>query len=291
MLQRTVLLVTILGLAGWGPVRADDETDGGEGHPAHDVRPIFEDRWAIRVGARRLKYDVKAQGGGPIGFGTIIDLEEDLGYEPWDNVFAVEGYYRFSSRNRIEIRYDSIKRKGGITIQTEFELEGEIFPVGAVVKSDYTFRLLDVEWQHAFINTPRAETGFSLGLGVMDASLKAFAAAGGGGLTVDRAVEEDFTIPFPLIGFYSQITLRPRLQLLYSFQFLSLEYGDFEGQINQFRISFVAYFSNNWGFEIGFASSGIEYTKHKNGQKDYEIDLQTSGGLVNLVYSFGKEPA
>ncbi len=281
----------ILGLAGWGPVRADDETDGGESHSAHAVRPIFEDRVAIRVGAQRLKYDVKAQGGGPIGFGTIIDLEEDLGYEPWDNAFTAKGYYRFSSRNRIELSFASIKREGEIAVQTEFELEGEIFPVGAIVKSDYKIKLFNVQWQRAFINTPRAETGFSLGLGVLDTSLEAFAAAGSGGLIVDRHVEEDFTIPFPLIGFYSQINLRPRLQLLYSFQFLSLEYDEYEGHINEFKISLVGYISKNWGLEIGFGSGSVEYTKHKNGQKDYEIDLQTTGGLVNLVYSFGKAPA
>ena len=125
---------------------------------------------------------------------------------------------------------------------------------------------------------------------MIDSSLEAFAAAGSGGLIVDRHVEEDFTIPFPLIGFYSRITLRPRLQLLYSFRFLSLEYDEYEGHINEFKISFVGYISKNWGLEIGFSGAGVEYTKHKNGQKDYEIDLQMTGGFVNLVYAIGKAP-
>jgi hypothetical protein len=53
----------------------------------------------------------------------------------------------------------------------------------------------------------------------------------------------------------------------------------------------MGYLSKNWGFEIGYFGAGIEYTKHKDGQTDYEIDLQASGGFINIIYSFGTPPA
>ncbi len=51
MRQRTILTIVVFGLAGWGSIRAHEGTHDDGARDIRMVRPIFEDRFAVRIGA------------------------------------------------------------------------------------------------------------------------------------------------------------------------------------------------------------------------------------------------
>ena len=255
MALRATLLSAILvalGLAGLSFVHAAEDSAAAEpGSDRYSGQRWRADRVGLKIGGGRFESDVSARSDGDLGIGFVIDLEDHLGYDRWSDLFNAEVYYRFNQRRRIDVNFWKLDRSSTVQLDRELEINGEMVPVGAIVDSGYEFTIFDVEYKYAFLNLPRAEIGFTFGLGVLNAEWDFFAGAGAGGLGKDVEDVDDITIPFPMIGFYNELKLSRRVDLAYSARLMSLEYEQYEGNIAAFTFSFTFYAASYLGLEVG----------------------------------------
>lgn len=161
---------------------------------------------------------------------------------------------------------------------------GELeIPAGSGIEatSDTRFYILNVHyaiWQH-----PNWEAGAGIGVYGIDWEGSIGLRSGAG--SVVAAESEDFLAPLPTLALYGKYAFTERLAMVASLDWLSLDLGDYDGEIFALTLGVDYWFTERWGLGAGLQLVDIDLTvDDRPFDKFLEADWESV--VVSLNFAF-----
>ena len=230
----------------------------------------FADKWMLRLGAYIVDgADTTVAINSPIGVGTIIDFQRDLGGEDGDTIPRIDAYYRFNERHRIDFTWFKIDRQGERTLAIDLQIGDENFFVSETVFSDIKYELYRLGYAFSFYHSPKVELSVTAGLNVTSYDLKFQNDTG------DKFESAGLTVPLPMFGLRMAYAITPKWYLRYVSEAFFFEIEDkFRGALLNYELSTEYRIFKNFSLGIGLARIGV----------DAEIDDNDWNGKVTDTY-------
>jgi hypothetical protein len=180
-----------------------------------------------------------------LGTGTEVDLEDDFDLD--DSLFAgrIDAEWLMAKRHSLDFSLYDLRREGTRVIDRNIQIGDIVFPINTSVTNEFENIVVKLAYRYAFLHRDRWKAGASLGLHTMD--WKTEWKAGGVGLEEDF----DFTAPLPVLGLFGSYALASKLFLNAASEFFALEYEEFDGFLNNTRLTLEHRTFEHLGFGIG----------------------------------------
>lgn len=248
----------------------------------------LDDRAWIQIAGYSADIDTHARVNSVLGqqVGTEIDFESDLAMD--DNKFlpSVSAGWRVTDRFIIGADFYSLDRDASTTIGRELVFDDVVFPASVTVDSEMNTDVYRLTLGYSFVKNDVWEAGASLGLHATDFDLRLQGEARVGNAAINTELrQKQFLAPLPTVGLYANWEIYPQVTVNGRVDYMSLSYGDYDGDITNAQISVSYRFHRNVG--IGamyrFVDYGVDVTKDDwTGRMDYEF----SGPAVYLEFAF-----
>lgn len=98
--------------------------------------PVLTRSWYVNAGTYATDFSTDASVGAGATVGTTVRAEDELGVEPDQSVFRLEGLFRFNERHSIDFGYWSTSRNGVLKLKRNVEIEDVTFDLGASLDSE-----------------------------------------------------------------------------------------------------------------------------------------------------------
>ena len=208
--------------------------------------------------------------------GTTIRLEDELDLDDRTGTPYVLLGMRLGERWRLEFEYYELARSASTAISRQIEWGDVTFPAGVQIDTKFDTTVYRLSGGYSFYQQPAAEAGVAFGLHVTDFSV-ALAGQGigpGGGTATFQNEARNTLVPLPTLGLYGTYKLSEQWQLRGRVDYLSLQYGDYDGSLVNVMASFDWRFHKNWGAGVGY-----RYV-------DYTLDAESSDLRGEVNYKF-----
>jgi hypothetical protein len=241
---------------------------------ADAVANPLTDRWQVTLGEFFLTSRPTVQLDGESGDGDRVNFKEVFGGTDAERV-RIDCRWRFADRHKIRAIAFDASRERTETLDESIEWGGETYPVNASVEAEFSFAILEVAYEYAFLRRESYELGASFGLHYMtlEASLEADAAASSGQLTLSDSASVE--APLPVIGLSGTWALSHDLWLDAAAQFFALSIDEYRGHLESYRAS-LTWQPRPWlGIGIGYSLFAIELdveNEDLNGGLDWTYD-------------------
>jgi hypothetical protein len=204
----------------------------------NDTPGVLSDAFHVSLGTFVVNTDTTLRLDGDAGEqGKPIDWEKNFG-EGDVNRFRLDGYWRFADRHKLRALVFSTSREGLRTIDEEIDWGGETFPVNATVDGKFEFSIYEVAYEYAFMRRENYELAASIGVHYADYEASLAAAATGSGAAANARIEKSGSVgaPLPVLGIRGTWSLSQAFSIDASGQYFALTYGDFDGNLQDYRV-------------------------------------------------------
>ncbi len=167
-----------------------------------------------------------------------IDWEKNFG-DGDVNRFRFDGFWRFADRHKLRALVFSSSRSASRTFDDDIEWGGETFQANATIEGEIKFSIYELAYEYAFMRRENYEVAASLGLHY--ARLRCNAGRGTRQRRVlagpRRRIKKSGSVgaPLPVFGLRGTWLLSQTFSIDVSGQYFSLNYGDFDGNIQDYR--------------------------------------------------------
>lgn len=216
-----------------------------------DLWPI-EQRFNLSLGVFLLDTDTTMRVDGDTR-GTEVNLENDFGLQSQDR-FRVDGYWRFAKRHKLRFMYFSSRSASSRTIDDTVEFRGVTFPIDAEVRAEFDTNIVELAYEYSFIRRNNFELAGTVGLHNLsiDAGLSAQATSTVGAGGIDRSSKAEGDGPLPVFGVRAIWALSDHFYFDAQAQFFALQFENYDGSLQDYKISFVWQPLRNVGVGIGY---------------------------------------
>ncbi len=145
-----------------------------------------------------------------LGEGTEIDVEDDLDFDDTATTYHLDGYWRFAERHRLFAGIFRFDRDASAVLNKELVIDGETFPVGAGVKSDFNLDIMPVSYGYSFINNEKHELTGTLGFHWQKAEFSTNRHVYAGSEQEALHASADVSAPLPMLGFFYEYRFSER---------------------------------------------------------------------------------
>lgn len=217
---------------------------------------------------------------------------DQLNIENDDNVFRLDGYYRFTDTHSIDFSYFYAHSKGSTIISQDMDWNGNTIIAGGHVDSYFDMDVYKVSYGYSFYHNEKIELMLTAGLHITDLDL----GIGAYGTIVDRygnvltgdsyESSESLTVPLPVVGFKGEYTIiDKRLFVNYKVEYFYMKYDDYEGRIVSTALNLEYRFIDNVGVGIGYNSNNIDLEVKNDGNRiDARNELE--GAMIYFTYIY-----
>jgi hypothetical protein len=259
-----MLLLALTVFVSLAVVTARAEAASTEVIPTH---PALNDRFTFELGGFYSRSSTQVGlSGASGGAGVVVDFESALGLDD-RTLTPIAGFiWRMAEHWRLEVDYFKVDRSASRTLSTEVRWGDRVYPVGATVNSSYDFSDIRVGVGYSFFKRRDKELGVGAGLHVagIDASIES-AGTGSEARTV--------TAPLPVLNFYGAFALTDQWAVRMRVDWLSLNYGDYSGDVRNMAIDVLYQPFRNVGFGLGMRSLVLDLSIDK---ADWQGKARTS---------------
>ncbi len=240
-----------------------------------------QEKFSISVGLFVTDRNSETRFDGQIGtmIGTDVDLEAELGLDTSDNVFRLDGYYRFNQKHRIDFSWFDLSRTGSKQIQREINWKDTLFAVDTVIDSEFDLSIYKVAYTWSFMRRDKGYLGLTAGLYIADISTSLSAPL------VGTQEGGGFTAPLPVIGLRGEYQISDKLSFRASGEIFAFSYGDFDGSLYDIYVGVDYQLFDRMAIGVGLNSVKMNLGVDKenaNGDLDWNYD----GGLIFLKFDF-----
>jgi len=240
-----------------------------------------QEKFSISVGLFVTDRNSETRFDGQIGtmIGTDVDLEAELGLDTSDNVFRLDGYYRFNQKHRIDFSWFDLSRTGSKQIQREINWKDTLFAVDTVIDSEFDLSIYKVAYTWSFMRRDKGYLGLTAGLYIADNSTSLSAPL------VGTQEGGGFTAPLPVIGLRGEYQISDKLSFRASGEIFAFSYGDFDGSLYDMYVGVDYQLFDRMAIGVGLNSVKMNLGVDKenaNGDLDWNYD----GGLIFLKFDF-----
>jgi hypothetical protein len=157
--------------------------------------------------------------------GTSIDLENLLGFNTQSKTFFVDGTWRISRRNQLQVDYERINRDVSRSILNDpIIFHNTIFDRNASIDAFFDSSYLSAYYGFAFVATRSVELGASIGVTLVRLHTGIELSGRTSDTTVSRDLGDDvkFDVPVPLPGLFVNVRPHPRVTIVGSARLLKI---------------------------------------------------------------------
>jgi len=250
---------------------------------ANDEDPSW-DRFSVSFGGFLASYNSGITfGSKQLGVGVQIDIEEALGIEASQLAFRGKAKYNFgkTKKHSATLGYFGIIRNSKKVLEQELDYDGEIFPIGTEITSEFNLTILRAKYDYAFFQDDRVSLGASFGLFIMPTSLRINAFN-------NQEKKTQFTAPLPLLGLRSDFKISDKFYLNQSVEVLYLAFTNFTGSLLDLNVALEHRTFNHVAFGVGVNSNRLNFNiKNPDSAIGFfgDISMDYTGMLFYAKYS------
>jgi hypothetical protein len=239
---------------------------------------LLTDTFQFGLGTFAISTEPTIQLNGETAEGDRVNFEDALGGGDAQRI-RLDGTWRFgdSQKHKLRLITFSMSRQNTRTFEDEIEWGGDVYPINARVKSEFSFDVVELAYDYAFWRRENYEIGASFGLHYtgMDASLSARAETSGGTLDADISNEASVSAPLPVIGLRGLWKLPYNLWIDAQGQFFTLSIDEYDGNLQDYRV-LLTWQPKPWlGLGVGYDRFTV----------DVDVDRKRFNGSLDWTYS------
>lgn len=243
-MKMSSLAIAILAFAGFTPAARTE--------PLWPVDQTFN----VSLGVFFLDTDTTVRLDGESGrVGTEVNFEDDLGLTSQDR-FRIDGYWRFFERHKLRFMYFDSSSSSSRSIDEEIDFGDTTFPIDIEVRGDLDTQILEVAYEYSFLKRDTYEVSGTIGLHNLrvEARLRATGSGGGGTGGVELSERANGDGPLPVIGLRGIWALSNHFYFDAQAQFFAVEIDDYDGSLEDYKLTFTWQPLRNLGVGIGYNS-------------------------------------
>ena len=252
---------------------------------------VLSDRFDVSLGWYGTDFSTDVAVGFEGILGTLIRFEDELGLEEKQDVFRLEGHWRFSRRSAIYFGYVQFDRSGRRTIDEPIDFENLRFT--GELDTIFDQKLANLGYRFSFYNNGKMEAGISAGFSIYEFTAGVAGNAelldGNGDVIVGtgelRSATERITAPVPTFGIFLNYAVTPKLIFRYSGSFFNFDSSDFEARLTDSAGSIQWFFVRNVSIGGGVSSTRVRVADFGR-SRPYEVDYRYSGFRVFFGFVF-----
>lgn len=253
-----------------------------------NARGVLGDSFYIAVGTFIVDTDTTLRLDGDAGQrGVPINWEQTFG-DGNVNRFRLDAFWRFADRHKLRALVFSSSRSSTRTIDEDIEWGGDTFPANATTEGKIKFSIYELAYEYAFMRRENYELAASAGLHYLDydATLEGNATvAGATGETAGVKRTGSVGAPLPVIGLRGTWLLSQTFSIDVSGQYFSLNYGDYSGNIQDYR-ALVNWQPKSWlGIGVGYDRFAVDVDVDSSNFKG-KMDWSYRGPMIFYSVSF-----
>jgi hypothetical protein len=239
-----------------------------------------DENFSVSLGLFLTERDSQTRVDGTIpDSGTPVDLENDLGLDKSDNVFRIDGYYRFNEKHRIDFSVFDLSRSASKEIEKEIDWNDTIYPIDTTVDASLDLAIYKLAYTWSFIRRDSGYLGLTAGLYTADIGTSISAES------IGRSSSGGVTAPLPVLGLRGQYDFSERWSLRASAEIFAIEYGDFSGSLYDVFASVDYQITDHVALGAGINVVNINVGVSKP-NLDGDLDWRYDGGLLFLKFDF-----
>jgi hypothetical protein len=198
--------------------------------------------------------------------GVSIRLEDELDLDERKGTPYLNLGMRLAENWRLEFEYYALKRDATHVIARQIDFGDVTFPVNGQVTTEFNSTIYRLTGGWSFYRTQQAEAGLGFGLHVTDfeLALSGVSTRVNGGGSAFRREAHDALVPLPTIGLYGSYVVMPQVQLRGRIDYLSLNYGDYDGRLANWMGAVDWRFTKNWAVGLGYRYVDYKLTSDKS---------------------------
>jgi len=214
------------------------------------------------------------------GFGTEIELEEDLAIEDAIQVGRLDATFRFNKRHGIAMSFYDIERDGTRLTDKDIGFGETFYPEGTPVQSEFNERIIKAAYRYRFLSKQKAEMSGSFGLHTMqiETALRA--------LDGSLVQEQEADAPLPVFGIHGAYRFGAKWRFTGSVEWFDVQVGDFQGTFLDALIAVEHDTFENVGFGFGFNRFSLDVEAGNSNLRGL-LDITFDAGIVYFTGSFG----
>jgi hypothetical protein len=258
-------------------------------HGAAHADPLWplDQKFNLSLGIFFLDTDTTVRLDGDAGrVGTEVNFERDLGLDTGDR-FRIDGYWRFADRHKLRFLYFDSSSSNERSISRTIEFGDTTYPLNVNVRASFDVEIIELAYEYSFMKRDNFEVAGTIGLHNLSvaAGLHADASSNGslGGVDLEETADGDG--PLPVIGLRGIWALNDRFYFDAHAQFFALEFDQYDGNLQDYKVSFNWQPFRNFGVGIGYNAFSTHVdvdAEHFNGKLRFEYD----GPLAFIVGAF-----
>ena len=204
---------------------------------ADESPSLLTDPFQVALGTFIITSEPTIQLKGDTSNGDKVDFDEALGGGDSQRI-RLDSHWRFADRHKVKLIAFDMSRDNSKTFDRDIEWGGDVYPVGAKVDSEFSFTVIEVAYEYAFMRRDNFELDASFGLHYTDisSSLKAKVEASGGTLTEDISNSASVAAPLPAFGLRGIWDLSHNFWLDATAQFFALSIDQYDGNLQDYRV-------------------------------------------------------
>ena len=167
---------------------------------SQDFMNPYDEAFILDLGGIVNQFDTRLRlDGTSSSHGSDINLENN-GLKK--NLSSFEGgiMWRFYQRHRLHADYYSVKRSGSRVYETDINIGGNDYPVGATVGITNKYQLFTLDYRYSFIQQPEYELSAVVGAYGGKITFDVSAVGNAGNLTAAYNKSSSTTLPLPTLG-------------------------------------------------------------------------------------------
>lgn len=207
------------------------------------------DRFSVSLGGFLLNTNTEVRVDGESSQGTVIDLENDFGFDDTDR-FRIDGYWRMTPRQKIRFMYFDTRRTENTTIDEQIEFQGEVYPINTDLKVTFDTTVAELAYEFAFLRGDRYEVNATIGVHNLKFRLGLEVTGNNVDFSESRTAEANG--PLPMVGLNGIWKINDKFYLQAAAQFFRINYDPYEGRLSDINASLVWQAFRHVGFGAGY---------------------------------------
>jgi len=246
---------------------------------AAQAQSIEGDRFSISLGVFFTDRDTETALDGTTANGTPTDLENDLGLDSSDNVFRLDGYYRFNERHRVDFSVFDLSRSSSKQIEREIQWRDTLYAIDTVIDADFDLTIYKAAYTYSFMRRENGYLGATIGIYAADTKV------GLSEQNLGQAEVGDITAPLPVIGLRGEREFADNWTFRASGEFFFIEYEDIDGSLVDLYAGLDYAVTDSMSIGLGVNSVALDVDASQSSFQG-SLDWKYTGGLLFLKLDF-----
>lgn len=212
-----------------------------------------------------------------------LDLD-DLGMDERYDSWYAEYRYKFGERWGLVMAGNTFRSEGDLKARSEFNFDGEVFPVGAQLDTELTINTLFVDVMYDVYSTEQTELSLGLGLHSFAFETDIRAQVQIGEQSVEsRSVSEDLLAPLPNLRGHWLQALSERWTFGLTAGWMSANVDDWDGSFVYVHPRLYYRFGDHFGVALGYQYTDVDVS-HQRKRVETQFEVQLRGPTLTLSY-------